>query len=96
MIALAIALLGLPDLRQKADLHVITEPAGFHITINDQTCVTPCTVHIPMGASMTYHIAEPGWVITEGRGPRWVDTHNPLSEYRLVPDTITIKLAPAP
>ena len=95
MIALAIALLGLPDLRQKADLHVYSEPAGIHVTVYGQACLTPCTVAIPTGARITYSV-EPGWRVTGGQGTRWVPTFNPLAPYRLDPDTVTIQLAPAP
>ena len=91
--ALAIALLGLPDVRQKAELHVVTEPAGVHVTINGQACLTPCTLAIPTGARIIYSV-EPGWRVTGGKGTRWVSTFNPLAPYKLDPDTVTIQLAP--
>lgn len=94
MIIAAIAFLGLPDLRTRDTLHIITTPAGFHITVNDETCQTPCDVHPVTGARITFSIAEPGWTITKGRGPKWTHVLDPIKPYRLSPDTLDITLAP--
>lgn len=93
MIGLIMAsFMGLPDIRQKADLNVITEPAGFTVHYGDQACQTPCTLHIPTGARIELTLDIPGYIVTTGTRTHWVRTLDPLHLYRLAPDVVIYHL----
>lgn len=83
-----------------APLTIQTEPVGARIVMAYGTktdaktveCVSPCTVHIPKNRNIAFVALLEGYEMTSRPSIKWVDKG--LRGAVLVPDTITIQMAP--